>query len=188
MGDVCEMVVRKYDGSLHWHTTLLWLGEDDHGVVHGSDDDVVPLANSRALAAAHPFVDLRVVEGADHFFEGRRDDGMLPQRMLPKGAFLDALDATHTLWAQLDALMLYRKLLAVDVLEGARAIDPVPRRCPRWSMPMTMPARSGRAPSAPPPPRGGTRGRRPPGGPRGGAPLRPERRARCLRGGAAGTV
>jgi acetyl esterase/lipase len=36
-------------------------------VVHGSADDVVPLANSRGFAAAHPFVDLRVVEGADHF-------------------------------------------------------------------------------------------------------------------------
>ncbi|HET7532729.1 MAG TPA: alpha/beta hydrolase [Nocardioidaceae bacterium] len=36
-------------------------------VVHGSADDVVPLSNSRGLAAAHPFVDLRVVEGADHF-------------------------------------------------------------------------------------------------------------------------
>ncbi|WP_413320095.1 DEAD/DEAH box helicase [Agrococcus sp. 1P02AA] len=35
-------------------------------------------------------------------FEGRRDDGMLPERMLPKGAFIDALDATHALWAKLD--------------------------------------------------------------------------------------
>lgn len=36
-------------------------------VVHGADDDVVPVTNSRALAATRPFVDLRVVEGADHF-------------------------------------------------------------------------------------------------------------------------
>ncbi|MCR8669712.1 RNA helicase [Agrococcus sp. HG114] len=37
-------------------------------------------------------------------FEGRRDEGMLPDRMLPKGPFLDALDATQRLWAQLDEL------------------------------------------------------------------------------------
>ncbi len=37
-------------------------------------------------------------------FEGRRDDGMLPERMLPKGPFLDALDATQRLWSQLDDL------------------------------------------------------------------------------------
>ncbi len=36
-------------------------------VVHGADDDIVPLENSLGLAKAHPFVDLRVVEGADHF-------------------------------------------------------------------------------------------------------------------------
>lgn len=37
-------------------------------------------------------------------FEGRRDDGMLPDRMLPKGPFLDALDATQRLWSRLDEL------------------------------------------------------------------------------------
>jgi ATP-dependent RNA helicase HelY len=37
-------------------------------------------------------------------YEGRRDDGMLPERMLPKGPFLEALDATQTLWARLDDL------------------------------------------------------------------------------------
>ncbi|HET8866817.1 MAG TPA: DEAD/DEAH box helicase [Agrococcus sp.] len=37
-------------------------------------------------------------------FEGRRDEGMLPERMLPKGRFLEALDATQRLWAQLDDL------------------------------------------------------------------------------------
>jgi len=37
-------------------------------------------------------------------YEGRRDDGMLPERMLPKGPFLDALDATQRLWAQLEDL------------------------------------------------------------------------------------
>lgn len=36
-------------------------------IVHGSRDDVVPVGNSRGLAESQPFVDLRVVEGADHF-------------------------------------------------------------------------------------------------------------------------
>jgi acetyl esterase/lipase len=36
-------------------------------VLHGSADDVVPVTNSRSLADARPFVDLRVLEGADHF-------------------------------------------------------------------------------------------------------------------------
>lgn len=48
-------------------------------VVHGADDDVVPVGNSRGLAAAHPWVDLRVVEGADHFA---------------------VMDPTSTAWAQ----------------------------------------------------------------------------------------
>ena len=37
-------------------------------------------------------------------YEGRRDEGMLPERFLPKGAFLDALHRTQELWAQLDDL------------------------------------------------------------------------------------
>ncbi|WP_293694265.1 DEAD/DEAH box helicase [uncultured Agrococcus sp.] len=37
-------------------------------------------------------------------FEGRRDDGMLPERYLPKGQFLDALHRTQDLWAHLDEL------------------------------------------------------------------------------------
>jgi dipeptidyl aminopeptidase/acylaminoacyl peptidase len=36
-------------------------------VVHGVDDDVVPVANSRGLVARHPFVTLHELEGADHF-------------------------------------------------------------------------------------------------------------------------
>lgn len=36
-------------------------------VVHGALDDVVPLAISRGLVEAHPFVELHPVEGADHF-------------------------------------------------------------------------------------------------------------------------
>ncbi|WP_430593017.1 DEAD/DEAH box helicase [Humidisolicoccus flavus] len=37
-------------------------------------------------------------------YEGRRDDGMLAERYLPKGAFLDALNASQRLWAELDDL------------------------------------------------------------------------------------
>jgi ATP-dependent RNA helicase HelY len=50
-------------------------------------------------------------------FEGRRDDGMLPQRMLPKGEFLDALDATHALWAQLDDLEQEHRLPGSEPLQ-----------------------------------------------------------------------
>ena len=50
-------------------------------------------------------------------FEGRRDDGMLPQRMLPKGAFLDALDATQTLWARLDELEQGHRLPGTEPLQ-----------------------------------------------------------------------
>lgn len=34
--DPVRSVYRKYDGSLHWHTILLWLGEDEHGAWLGS--------------------------------------------------------------------------------------------------------------------------------------------------------
>lgn len=30
------MVYRKYDGSLHWHMAMRWLGEDEHGVWTGA--------------------------------------------------------------------------------------------------------------------------------------------------------
>lgn len=36
-------------------------------VVHGCEDTVVPVANSRGLAAQHPFVDLRELPGIEHF-------------------------------------------------------------------------------------------------------------------------
>jgi acetyl esterase/lipase len=36
-------------------------------VVHGEQDEVVPATLSRSLRARHPYVDLRVVAGADHF-------------------------------------------------------------------------------------------------------------------------
>ena len=36
-------------------------------VLHGAKDDVVPLRNSRGLVAAHPHVELVVLDDADHF-------------------------------------------------------------------------------------------------------------------------
>jgi acetyl esterase/lipase len=36
-------------------------------VLHGTDDDVVPVANSRGLHAAYPFVRLQELDGVDHF-------------------------------------------------------------------------------------------------------------------------
>jgi acetyl esterase/lipase len=36
-------------------------------VLHGSADEAVPVASSRSLVEARPFVDLRVLEDADHF-------------------------------------------------------------------------------------------------------------------------
>ncbi|MEV6522989.1 DUF402 domain-containing protein [Longispora sp. NPDC051575] len=36
IGDEVQFTVRKYDGSLHWHFTMLRLGEDDHGVWLGA--------------------------------------------------------------------------------------------------------------------------------------------------------
>ena len=36
MGDDVRIVYRKYDGSLHWHLTMKWLGEDEHGVWTGA--------------------------------------------------------------------------------------------------------------------------------------------------------
>lgn len=36
-------------------------------VVHGCEDTIVPVANSRGLAARHPFVDLRELPGIEHF-------------------------------------------------------------------------------------------------------------------------
>ncbi len=36
-------------------------------VLHGVDDDIVPVGNSRGLAAAHPEVELRELDGVEHF-------------------------------------------------------------------------------------------------------------------------
>lgn len=51
--DPVRSVYRKYDGSLHWHTTLLWLGEDTHGVWLGSP------AGGLSRRGAEPTVKLR---------------------------------------------------------------------------------------------------------------------------------
>ena len=36
VGDDVRIVYRKYDGSLHWHMTMSWLGEDEHGIWTGA--------------------------------------------------------------------------------------------------------------------------------------------------------
>ena len=36
-------------------------------IVHGEEDDVVPVSNSEGLAQRHPFVDLRRLPGIEHF-------------------------------------------------------------------------------------------------------------------------
>jgi protein associated with RNAse G/E len=36
MSGEVRVVYRKYDGSLHWHMTMKWLGEDEHGVWTGA--------------------------------------------------------------------------------------------------------------------------------------------------------
>jgi uncharacterized protein len=36
MDDEVRIVYRKYDGSLHWHMTAAWLGEDQYGVWTGA--------------------------------------------------------------------------------------------------------------------------------------------------------
>ncbi len=77
LGGEPEEVPERYDAA----DPALRLGTApacDIVVVHGTDDDRVPLSNSEGLVAAHPFVDLRVVDGADHF---------------------DVIDPTSTTWS-----------------------------------------------------------------------------------------
>lgn len=50
-------------------------------------------------------------------YEGRRDDGMLPERMLPSGPFRAALDATQTLWARLDDLEQAHRMPGTEPLQ-----------------------------------------------------------------------
>jgi len=55
MGKV-RVVFRKYDGSLHWHTWLRRLGEDEHGVWLGAPVDTVWQRGSEpavTMTAAH---------------------------------------------------------------------------------------------------------------------------------------
>lgn len=51
--DPVRSVYRKHDGSLHWHTRLLWLGEDVHGVWLGSP------AGGTSQRGAEPAITLR---------------------------------------------------------------------------------------------------------------------------------
>jgi acetyl esterase/lipase len=66
LGGEPEEVPERYDEADPL-TRLARRPECEVVVVHGSVDDIVPLSNSRSLVAARSFVDLRVVEGADHF-------------------------------------------------------------------------------------------------------------------------
>ena len=43
-------------------------------------------------------------------FEPRREEGLINERYLPRGKFLDALHETQSLWADLDELENYHKL------------------------------------------------------------------------------
>ena len=50
------MVIRKYDGSLHWHARLHRLGEDEHGVWLGAPRQTAWQRGSEprvAMKAAH---------------------------------------------------------------------------------------------------------------------------------------
>jgi protein associated with RNAse G/E len=58
MAGEVRVVYRKYDGSLHWHTTMRWLGEDEHGIWTGSppmstmrkgDGPVVTFAHAQVM-------------------------------------------------------------------------------------------------------------------------------------------
>jgi hypothetical protein len=44
VGNDVRIVYRKYDGSLHWHMTMTWLGEDEHGIWTGA---VAPITSQR---------------------------------------------------------------------------------------------------------------------------------------------
>ncbi|HXS66283.1 MAG TPA: DUF402 domain-containing protein [Streptosporangiaceae bacterium] len=44
VGDDVRIVYRKYDGSLHWHMTMTWLGEDEHGIWTGA---IAPVTSQR---------------------------------------------------------------------------------------------------------------------------------------------
>jgi protein associated with RNAse G/E len=44
VGDDVRIVYRKYDGALHWHMTMTWLGEDEHGIWTGA---IAPVSSQR---------------------------------------------------------------------------------------------------------------------------------------------
>ncbi len=58
MGDV-RVVYRKYDGSLHWHLTMRYLGEDEHGVWTGlSAGGAMRKGDGPQVPLPHPHVGL----------------------------------------------------------------------------------------------------------------------------------
>jgi protein associated with RNAse G/E len=57
MGDEVRIVYRKYDGALHWHMTMKWLGEDEHGVWTGAGPkNTWRKGNGPLLTIEHPQV------------------------------------------------------------------------------------------------------------------------------------
>ena len=53
------MVYRKYDGSLHWHQLMRYLGEDDHGVWLGAPAGCTLQRGSEPpITLPQPFVEL----------------------------------------------------------------------------------------------------------------------------------
>jgi protein associated with RNAse G/E len=57
MGEDVRIVYRKYDGSLHWHMTMKWLAEDEHGVWTGaSANNTWRKGDGPLLTIEHPQV------------------------------------------------------------------------------------------------------------------------------------
>ncbi|MGQ4390493.1 hypothetical protein [Streptomyces sp. SAS_270] len=47
-----RVVVRKFDGSLHWHHSMMWLGEDEYGIWLGAPiGTIYGKGNQRAVYA-----------------------------------------------------------------------------------------------------------------------------------------
>jgi uncharacterized protein len=54
-----RVVYTKYDGSLHWHMTMRYLGEDEHGVWLGAPaDTTIQRGSEPPIVLAQPFVEL----------------------------------------------------------------------------------------------------------------------------------
>jgi acetyl esterase/lipase len=66
LGGTPQEVPQRYDAA-DPATRLSASTRPDVVVLHGVDDDIVPVDNSRGLAARHPEVDLRELAGVEHF-------------------------------------------------------------------------------------------------------------------------